>query len=403
MGFRGREFVVRSPSSAVEVMTARASARARGLEACPLERALGRVLARSAVFDRDSPAFDHSAMDGYAARAAELTPGVELTVVGEVRVGTDPGAMPAGPCVVRVVTGAGIPAGADTVLRREDAEELGSSVRPRAAARAGDHIRRRGENGRAGSEVVPGGSVITAAVVSSLASVGQGDPSVFGRVRVAVITTGDELVGARETPGPHALRNSNGPAVAAVFGGHAWLEVVDGGHVRDEEVRVEAAVRRWAAGADAVVLTGGVSMGHRDPVRGAVEAAGAEVVFHGVPQKPGKPMLAAVLGATPVFGLPGNPVSALVTATRVVLPVLGGLAGIARWPEPPAVTVANPDGKALELWHHRLVRLVGAGRAELVAGQGSGDLAALGRSDGFVEVPPGESGPGPFAFFGWRA
>ena len=247
--------------------------------------------------------------------------------------------------------------------------------------------------GRAGDVVLEAGTVLSGAAVGTLAAVGCVRPAVFRRVRVAVITTGDELVAPGETPGAYEVRNSNGPVVAQVLGAHAWAEVVSCEHVRDEGPGLGAALRGAVADADAVVLTGGVSMGHRDPVRGAVEAARAEVVFHGLPQKPGKPMLGAVVkrdeATVPVLGLPGNPVSAMVTCTRIVVPVLAGAAGAARWPAAPTVRVVGWDGKAMDLWHHRLVRLREDGAVELVDGRGSGDIIAGGRSDGFIEVPPG--------------
>jgi molybdopterin molybdotransferase len=156
-------------------------------------------------------------------------------------------------------------------------------------------------------------------------------------------------------------------------------------------------------GAEAVILTGGVSMGHRDSVRSAVELLGAEIVCHGLPQRPGKPILTAVLNAgegggvapVPIFGLPGNPVSAMVTGTRIVLPVLTACAGAVGTPAalaPRLVELAVDDGKRLNLWWHRPARLVvradGTPLAELIDTRGSGDVVAAARSDGFVEMPP---------------
>lgn len=147
-------------------------------------------------------------------------------------------------------------------------------------------------------------------------------------------------------------------------------------------------------------------MGHRDPVRAAIERAGANIVFHGLPQRPGKPVLAAVhartgrsgLNTVPIFGLPGNPVSSLITCTRIVLPALAACAGAGRTPPaylPRLIEVRNPDGRTLDLWWHRLVREVpnaeGVPQAELIDNRGSGDVVGAGMSDGFVEVAPGSS------------
>ena len=184
-----------------------------------------------------------------------------MKVLGEVVIGTAPGAMPAG--AVRIVTGAAVPAGAEAIVRREDVEERAGEigVGERAArVRAGDNIRRRGENGRAGDVVLEAGTVLSGAAVGTLAAVGCVRPAVFRRVRVAVITTGDELVAPGETPGAYEVRNSNGPVVAQVLGAHAWAEVVSCEHVRDEGPGLGAALRGAVADADAVVLTCGVSM-----------------------------------------------------------------------------------------------------------------------------------------------
>jgi molybdopterin molybdotransferase len=337
------------------------------------------------------------------------------------------------PPAIRIVTGAAIPEGADAVLRREDVVEHGAglaadgecitsislapNVATRGGVRVGDNIRHRGENARAGETVLAAGTVLTAPALGTLAAVGCVRPRLHPRVRVAVITTGDELVSPQATPGPYQIRNSNAAVIRAVLGAHAWIEVVtlSGGtvmHAGDEEGALDAVLKAAIGHADAVVLTGGVSMGHRDPVRAAVERVvegGGGIVFHGLPQRPGKPMLGAVVhraagaGAqerVPIFGLPGNPISAMVTCTRIVLPVLASLAGIAPGVAagvgaPRLVPLTNPDGKTLDLWWHRLVRLNGTGGVELIDVRGSGDIIAGGRSDGFIEVPPTTAADGP--------
>ena len=369
-------------------------------------------------------------MDGYAvctahlagraqAGSSEPAETIVLPVEGESRIGEPPQtsfADRAHPAAVRIATGAPIPAGADAVVRREDVVEHNGvregevssiTVSPRAAARikAGDHIRRRGENAAAGVVVLQGGEVITAASLATLAAVGITRPEVFVRLRIAVITTGDELVEPHHTPPAFQLRNSNAPAVLAVLASHRWAEVVSVSHVRDDG-DLAGALNHASHVADAVVLTGGVSMGHRDPVRNAVEHARAEIVFHGLPQRPGKPMLGAVIRRStqqservlPVFGLPGNPVSSLVTCVRIVVPVLSVCAGARRIPAaclPGLIELQNPDGRTLDMWWHRLVRLApspdGAPQAELIDSRGSGDIVAAGMSDGFVEVAPGSS------------
>lgn len=441
MSFRGQPFAFDSPAAAVAALIARAgpTSSARPRELVALDQSAGRILAEDILADRDSPAFDYSAMDGYAVCAADLAvptgsgeagSGVTLSVVAESRIGERPPALLHGsgrPAAVRIATGAPIPPGADSVVRREDVTEHAgeqateiASIRltPQATGRIrrGDHVRRRGENAAAGAVVLRRGEVITAAALATLAAVGITWPAVLARLRVAVITTGDELIPPDQLPSPFQLRNSNASAVRAIIASHTWANVTQVTHIRDDEDLV-GALEQACGVADAVVLTGGVSMGHRDPVRAAVEQARAEIVFHGLPQRPGKPMLGGVVhrpgqhtGETlPVFGLPGNPVSAAVTCVRVVLPVLAACAGARRTPPgclPGLIEVQNTDGRTLDLWWHRLVRLVveasGPPRAELIDGRGSGDIVAAGMSDGFVEIPPGSAGT-VLPFYAWPA
>ena len=454
MGFRGQDYAFDSPAAAVAGMISRLAdaGAARPPETVAIDAARGRVLAEDVRADRDSPAFDYSAMDGYAVRvadveavwrSAEAGASITLAVVGESRIGAAPPVLPSEPhcagvgaAAIRIVTGAAIPQGTDAVVRREDVVEhaaegraasatvgervtsisIAPSVTAKGGVRPSDNIRRRGENARAGEMVLAAGTVLTAAALGTLAAVGCVRPRIHPRVRVAVITTGDELVSPEATPGPYQIRNSNAAVIREVLGSHAWIEVVtrpDGSimHTGDEESVLDAALEAVIREADAVVLTGGVSMGHRDPVRASVERVGgigggsdAEIAFHGLPQRPGKPMLGAVVcrdgGANaeervPVFGLPGNPISAVVTCTRIVLPVLASLAGAAAGlGAPRLVRLANPDGKTLDLWCHRLVRINILGEAELIDGRGSGDIIAGGRSDGFIEVPPNTAAHG---------
>lgn len=401
MGFRGREFAFDSPAAAVAGMVSRMGG-GWGVERVGLGEARGRVLAEDVCADRESPAFDHSAMDGYAVRVEGLVAGLE--VVGESRIGEEPARHEGSGRAVRIATGAGMPAGADAVIRREDVVEIGEPVRrveiaagALARVRVGENVRRRGENAARGAVVLRRGRLISAATVGTLAAVGCARVAVCARVRVGIITTGDELVDAgcaalRE----YEVRNSNGPGLAGMLGGHAWVDVKRVVHVRDEGEALEREVRGALDDCDIVVMTGGVSMGHRDPVRGVVERVGAEVVFHGLPQRPGKPMLGAVVerGArgVVVFGLPGNPVSAMVTARRIVVPVMAARGGMMDVREPVVAEIANADGKSLELWWHRLARVGVDGRVELVDTRGSGDIVSCGRAEGFVEIAPGEAG-----------
>ena len=417
MGFRGENFAFESPAAAVAGMLARLDVRRAHArppaEVVALADARGRVLAEDVRADRDSPAFDYSSMDGYAVRAADLhaaaqdhAGGLTLRVVGESRIGCAPPALPVSvdttPVALRIATGAALPPGADAIIKREDVTEhadsqhgvsaitLDSVASPRI--KPGDYIRHRGENAPRGSLVLHAGSVLSPAALGTLAAVGVNSPRVIPRLRVRVITTGDEVVPPDATPQLFEIRNSNGPALVGLLAAHAWIDATHAAHARDTRDELHHALQTALNDADAVIITGGVSMGHRDPVRACIDAAGARVVFHGMPQRPGKPMLGAMFTHTdrphlPLFGLPGNPISALVTCTRIVMPVLAACAHANR-ANATLVRLSNPDAKSIDLWWHRLVRLTGDGQAELIDVKGSGDIIAGGHSDGFIEVPP---------------
>ncbi|QYK49279.1 MAG: molybdopterin molybdotransferase MoeA [Phycisphaeraceae bacterium] len=443
MGFQGRDFAFESPAAAVAGLIARVagvhvgSPPSRRTEVVCLHAARGRILARPTAFDRDSPAFDYSAMDGYAVHASDVLdaaanarmrglPAVTLAVMGESRIGAAPpslrrnaSAVAPHAVAIRIATGAALPMGdcdADAIIKREDviehADESGlASGGVRAVTLAletaervarGDHIRSRGENARAGEVILAPGEVLTAASLGALAAMGGVAPQVFAPLRIAFITTGDELVAPDQTPGPFQIRNSNAAAITAILSSQAWIDVVHVSHINDDAdlAAVLRDVTAPAIAAEAVLLTGGVSMGHRDPVRSAVESIGAEIVFHGLPQRPGKPMLGAVLHppdrrAVPIIGLPGNPVSAMVTCTRIVLPVLAACAGAPRTPAallPRFVHLVGDDGKRVALWWHRPSSLRTLEHCNAVAQledtRGSGDIISAARSDGFVELPP---------------
>ncbi len=349
-------------------------------------------------------------MDGYAISTADLRgaggdAAISLAIEGEVRIGQAPPGLPRGRAV-RIVTGGAIPAGTDAVIKREDVREhadridlpTGVSIAP------GENIRRAGENAAQGQCVLRQFTRITPAVAGALATLGISRPSVCRPLAVGIITTGDELVGIHESPTPWQIRDSNAASLRALI---TSLRVAEVRHtrVRDDEHRLANAVSSHLRTCDALILTGGVSMGHRDFVADAVTAAGATVVFHGLPQRPGKPILAAATpDGKPILALPGNPVSVLVTGRRYAVPAIR-LRGSGT---PPAsldsgirVSLSNADSKSIPLWWHRPVRLNGDGTATVIDTKSSGDILGVAQSDGFVEIPPNQSGPGPWAYFGW--
>lgn len=394
-----------TPAAAVQAMYARVAV--VGAETVSLAQAAGRVLAEDLRSDRESPPCDVSAMDGVALRVADA--GVAgLRIAAEVAIGRRPPALPEG-AALRIVTGAPLPPGAETVVRIEDVtiDDGRATVRPGVAVPFGGNIRRRGENLDAGALVQSAGGAIDAGLTTALASFGCATVAVHRRVRVAVLVTGDELVEVDGAPDEFQIRDSNGPAVVAALGRSAWLDAFRVPRVADDFAALKAAITGALAGADALILTGGVSMGGKDYVPEALRAVGCEVVFHKLPQRPGQPVLGAVApGGKAVFGLPGNPLSGLVTARRLVLPTLAKAAGLLAAPPMELVTLdVDPDAPGFDppakVWWFKLARRTGPGRVLLVPGRGSGDVVSAARAHGFVEVPPGESGAGPWPFYSW--
>lgn len=379
-----------------------------GIETVTLSRAAGRVLAEPVAADRDSPPCDVSAMDGYALRLddASLDP---LPVSGEVAMGRAPEPMRPGHAM-RIFTGGPVPAGAETVVRREDTHESPEAVRVRPDAadlKPGANIRRRGENIRAGDTVVEPGCVIDAADVTAMATFGAASVRVYRPVRVGIIVTGNELRRVDETPGDCEIRDSNGPALEALLAGLPWVDCVGATRARDDFDALRDTLEGLLARCDTIFLTGGVSMGDHDHVPAVVASLGAETVFHKLPIRPGKPLLGAIGpvggGDQAIFGLPGNPVSVITTARRFVLPALARQAGLVMDPAPPIrMTLRDPDDKTIPLWWYRPVRRIEPGVVELVRSRGSGDVVAAARSGGFIEQPPGTSAPSEAWFWDWR-
>jgi molybdopterin molybdotransferase len=317
-----------APPQALELVLARSSP--LSAEHVPIAEALDRRLAEDVTSGEDVPGFDNSAMDGFAVRAAdtrgaaEASP-VELLSSGESRAGRpSPVALDEGRAIA-ISTGAMIPAGADAVVRKEDTRELADGVAVMTEVGAGENIRRAGEDVRAGETVLHAGTEIGPAEVGVLASLGHPDVACVRRPRVSVIATGDELVEPGQPLAPGQIRNSNAhavPAQAARAGG-----VVQ--HVGMAPDDFEETVRALESGleGDVLVICGGVSVGRHDHVKSALAQLGVEEVFWGLKLRPGHPTWFGVRDSCLVFGLPGNPVSAMVTFDLFVRPALAALQG----------------------------------------------------------------------------
>jgi len=316
------------PRAAAERVLSRVAA--VRFESVPLEMARKRVLARDVASADDVPPFDSSAMDGYALRSADVTRAsagtpAELRLVGESRAGRPhEGTLRAGEATV-ISTGAMLPDGADTVLRVEDARIADERLVVAAPLAPGKEIRRAGEDVRAGDVVLAAGTRLGPAELGVAASTGVAALECARAPSVAVVVTGDELVDPPAPLGPGQIRNTNGyavPAQVADAGGRVLLVARAG----DDQAATIAALER-ALAADVVIATGGVSVGPHDHVRPAFAALGVEQVFWGVALRPGHPTYFGTRGDTLCFGLPGNPVSAMVTFHLFVRPALAKMQG----------------------------------------------------------------------------
>jgi molybdopterin molybdotransferase len=355
-------------------------------ELVPMESALGAVLAEDVAADVDLPPFDRSAMDGYALRAEDVQRApAELEVVGQVRAGRVPERSVGRGQAVEIMTGAPVPEGATAVQQVEKTRKLdgGRLVSIEEPVEAGAHIARRASEVRRGDVVLRAGERLEPAHLAVLAACGRGRVRVGRRPRLCLLVTGDELVGVEAVPRPGQIRNSNEFAVAAQAR-QAGAEVRSLGVVPDDAERISAAVASGLE-ADVLVASGGVSEGAYDLVEPALARHGVEVLFAKVAIKPGAPLVFGVRGATLVFGLPGNPVSAQVTFDVFVRAALLRLQGARVVSRPVleaelAAPVKNRSGRT----NHLPVRLRQE-RGRLVAAplpsKGSADIVAHARAN----------------------
>jgi molybdopterin molybdotransferase len=365
-----------------------------GAEAIFLSEALGRVLAQAVTAEEDLPPFDNSGMDGYAVRASDVaqatreTP-ITLQVVADIAAG-HPSAVVIGlGQAARIMTGAPVPPGATAVQPLEKTQPLDEfRVTISSAPAEGANVAPRGSEVRAGDVVLARGRVIDPAAIAVLASAGKARVRVARRPVVALLVTGDEIVGVAATPGAAQIRNSNGPAVAAQAR-LAGAEVRLLGVVPDRREEIAASLSEGLA-ADVLVVSGGVSAGDYDLVEPALLDLGATFLFTKVAIRPGAPLVFGRCGKTLVFGLPGNPVSAQVTFDLFVRPALLKMQG-ARVVSRPRVEVEllafvrNRSGRRSHLpvrVRFEKGRLV----ARPVRSQGSGDLAAHARANALVVI-----------------
>ena len=380
-----------TPDEALEIVLARTAKLAPAV--VPLVDAVGGVRAEAVASDLDLPPFDKSAMDGYAVRREDLVRlPAELAMLEELPAGVAPTrSVTAGACA-KIMTGAPVPLGADAVIPVEDTEALpGGRVRILRAVAGRTHVCLRGEDVRRGATVLEPGHVVGPAEVGLLASVGRERVAIGRRPRVAVLATGDELVPISAVPGPGQIRNSNSSGLLACCRG-AGVPADDLGVARDNKpdlgAKIAEGLRR-----DALVVSGGVSMGEWDLVPAVFAELGVAVHFATIRMKPGKPTLFATHGEHLVFGLPGNPVSTLVAFRLFVWPALRKMMG--HTPAAPPPVEADLAGK-VSVRGDRVSYVPGTLRfedqrwvARAIETRGSADLVGFCRADALLILEPG--------------
>ena len=359
----------------------------------PLAACVGLVLAADLVAERDQPPFDRVTMDGIAIAYRDWAAGVRaFAVVGTQGAGAPALTTAAPEQCVEVMTGAMLPGGTDTVVPVERVERHGDVARiaPDAVVAARQFVHARGVDRKTGGVLLRAGTRIGPPEIAVLASAGRASVAVAGRPRIAVISTGDELVGLDEPLAPEQIRSSNDWAVEASLTRHR-LASVTRTRLKDDASAIADALRRVDDAADVLILSGGVSMGQFDFVPAVLAKLGAKLVFDRVRQRPGKPMWFGVSArGKPIFALPGNPVSTLVCTTRYILPALRAASGLTREPAE-VVTLAAPAEASAQFTYFMPVRVdwsaTGAALAQPRPTNTSGDFVSLAGTDGFVELP----------------
>ncbi len=352
--------------------------------------ARGLVLSRPVVAPHAVPSFANSGVDGFAVQVADTkeTP-VELTVIGDIPAGTAPSLSIRPGTAARIMTGAPIPEGADGVVMVEDTATVGDRVRIQRSASAGDHVRPAGGDFAAGAVVFAAGERLASAHLGVLASIGITTPFVSRRPVVGVLSTGDEVRSPDTDALPTgAIRDANRPMLVSLLT-ELGVEVRDMGIVGDDAALLRKTFDEAAATCDMVVTSGGVSMGEHDLVKEVLTDLG-RVDFWQVAMQPARPFAFGFLGETPLFGLPGNPVSVMVAYEQFVRPALLAAMGARRLFRPRLAAVlgeslsTNPE----KVVFHRVV-FSGSGVVRSAGGQASNVLSALAAADAFAVIPVG--------------
>lgn len=359
-------------------------------ETVELSRACGRVLAQPIVADRDYPPFDRSIRDGFALRADDAAPGATLRCIGEIKAGSGfDGVVGPGQCV-QIMTGAAVPAGADAVVMIEHVSIDGDRIMLSRSAARGQSIVPRGKEALARQELLAAGARLGYAEMALAGQVGSHHVTVFKRPRAAVLSTGDEVVDISATPGPLQVRNGNSLALETLI----VLTGAEGqslGNAPDEKNELRRYIERGLE-ADLLIISGGVSMGKYDLVEMVLGELGTQFVYDSVAIRPGRPAVFGLCRGKPVFGLPGNPVSTMVTFELFVVPAIDILSGSEPRPLPIfRARLAHALHERSELTHFlpaRVETVRGEPEVSVLPWQGSGDVVTLAQSNALLVVSP---------------
>ncbi|MBN2108494.1 MAG: molybdopterin molybdotransferase MoeA [Deltaproteobacteria bacterium] len=377
---------------ALETILAHISA--LGTERVDIRSSRGRVLSEDIVSSLTIPPLDNSSMDGYAVRAADVAgaaPGhpITLTVTGDLPAGYIATRALGEGQALRIMTGAPLPEGADTVIMRENTQSQGSQVTILQAEKQGTNIRRAGEDIKKGALLFPAGTVVRPAHIGIMASIQRAMVSVYQRPRVAILSTGDELVDIDEALGPGKIISSNSYSLATLVedaGGTAIML----GIARDTKKALRSRMLEGMH-ADIILSSGGVSVGDYDFVKDVLQDLGIDMKFWKVLMRPGQPLAFGVIGGKPAFGLPGNPVSAMVSFEQFVRPAMRKMSGHTKLFRPLIEAVAQedvpgrPDRKFFV--RCRLAQKEGQWHAATTGEQGSGILMSMAEASGLMIIP----------------
>jgi molybdopterin molybdotransferase len=365
------------------------------IETVPTRESLGRILAQAIVPSIDVPGHDNSAMDGYAVRGTDLSSSQEvfLKQIGSAFAGKAfENEIQKGQCV-RIMTGAVMPQGADTVVVQEVCRAEGDRVAIPAGQKAGQNVRSAGEDLKAGVAVLQPGQSLRAAEIGLIASLGIGAVEVKRRLRVAFFSTGDELASIGTPLKPGQVYDSNRYTLHGMLT-RLGVDVIDLGVVRDDPKLLEAAFRKAADGADAVITTGGVSVGEADFVKQLMAKLG-EVLFWKIAMRPGRPMAFGRIGNATLFGLPGNPVAVMVTFYQFVREALLFMSGMARTEIPMLSAVSSQPIRKVpgrtEYQRGIVFREGGAWKVRVTGQQGSGVLRSMSEANCFIVLEHGRA------------